>query len=154
MAEIQSPRRGAVVNEVRIKFDVDGFVERLRAAEKAVKTEVAGEVKASGYRIHKAAVQRIQTGTKSGVVYRKYQPRREHQASAPGESPASDTGTLANQSEVTRQKGWSVKVIFRSVYAIWLEFGTRNMKARPFLVPSVEEDKPKLIRRLKRILGI
>ena len=36
------------------------------------------------------AIKSIQTGPKSGRIYERYNPRRTHQASAPGQAPASD----------------------------------------------------------------
>ena len=37
---------------------------------------------------------KIQRGPNSGRIYEKYRPRRTHQASAPGQAPATDTGNL------------------------------------------------------------
>ena len=46
--------------------------------------------------VRNTAVQSIQQGSKSGVVYEKYNPRRTHTASAAGQPPATDTGFLVN----------------------------------------------------------
>jgi hypothetical protein len=81
---------------------------------------------------------------KSGRVYR----RRgvEHQASAPGEAPASDTGTLLN----ARQSGLADQqdlfdvvgnLAFTSKHAPFLEHGTRDMEPRPFALRSLVETK-------------
>ena len=59
-----------------------------------------------------------------------------HRASAPGESPALDTGALRNsiRSEVVRTAtGFVGKVIASASYAQALEFGTEKMAPRPFL---------------------
>ena len=38
-------------------------------------------------------------------------------------------------------------------YAFYLEFGTSRMAARPFLFPSVEEERPIFMKALKEILS-
>lgn len=71
-----------------------------------------------------------------------------HQASAPGEAPATDTGTLVNSAETEIQKDNKNQIFgilsFIALYARWLEFGTRFMAARPFLLPSLDEIKAKI----------
>lgn len=68
---------------------------------------------------------------KSGHVYGR------HQASAPGQAPAIDTGLLAN-SQVAEMTGPTTAIAgFAAEYAPHLEFGTVRMAARPFLGPAV-----------------
>lgn len=86
------------------------------------------------------AVQGINGPPKSGRVYEKYNPRRTHQASAPGQYPASDTGGLVGR--VIMQpipSGYEVGTNIK--YGQWLEFGTARMAARPWLLPSFERAK-------------
>lgn len=64
-----------------------------------------------------------------------------HQASAPGDPPAVDTGQLRNSiiSETGEDSlGPYVDVGSNLEKAEWLEFGTSNMEARPFMRPAVE----------------
>lgn len=101
----------------------------------------------------KRAVQGIQRGPASGAVYRKYNPRRTHQASAPGQYPATDTGRLANnvRSELpTNISGMmTARVGTPIIYGKYLEFGTSRMAARPWLMRSFEQAKIDIERRLK-----
>ena len=63
-----------------------------------------------------------------------------HQASAPGEPPAGDTGYLAASisHEVVKAGDTLVaNVRAKANYGIYLELGTRYMKPRPFLRPSL-----------------
>jgi len=91
---------------------------------------------------HAYAVQGMAAGG-GGRVYEKYNPRRTHQASAPGAYPATDTGRLASSvrmilptaSAIVGEVGTAVK------YGAWLEFGTSSMAARPWLLPSFERAK-------------
>jgi HK97 gp10 family phage protein len=74
-------------------------------------------------------------------------PRPPHQASAPGEPPASDTGTLINALgvEATRvnQDSASAGVGISGVAPYWedLEYGTVLMEPRPFVRPVYEAGK-------------
>lgn len=73
----------------------------------------------------------IQSPPKTGRIYR----RRgvSHQASAPGEPPASDTGRLVNSGrtefDVPKLLG---RVIWSTDYAEPLEYGTQKMEPRPY----------------------
>lgn len=58
--------------------------------------------------------------------------------SSPGRPPAVDTGNLKN-SIVARPAGrGKAEVSIGAEYAIYLEYGTTRMAARPFLRPAVE----------------
>ena len=90
------------------------------------------------------AIKSIQTGPKSGRVYQKYNPRRTHTASAPGEAPASDTGNLVSQIMVRQETRDNVVVESNALYSSFLEFGTSKMLPRPFLFPATERSRPKI----------
>ena len=69
-----------------------------------------------------------------------------HQASAPGEAPASDTGTMvgAIRPPVAVGGGWRVGALLNGpggemMYPKWLEEGTAKIAARPWLRPAVEK---------------
>ena len=74
--------------------------------------------------------------------------------SAPGEPPAVDTGTLRNSVQSKPQYvagiGMTSIVLAGLVAGVnkdarvprWLEYGTKRMKARPFIAPSLEVIRP------------
>lgn len=100
------------------------------------------------------AVDNILRGAKSGETYIKYNPRRTHQASASGQFPASDTGFLANNIITNIQgNGLEGEVISQAEYSQYLEYGTSKMGARPFMQPSLEQNRPKIRARLRKLLG-
>ncbi len=84
------------------------------------------------------AVMNIQRGTKTGHIY------GNHQASAPGEAPASDTGKLASSIQISKQGAGVWYISARAPYAAALEFGTERMEARPFMTPAFVETMPNL----------
>lgn len=90
--------------------------------------------------IEQRAVDKILKGSKTGRIYR----RRgvAHQASAPGQPPASDTGRLVNSRRVdVFEEQLRARLTFSTAYAAPLEFGTVKMEPRPFLRNSLEESK-------------
>lgn len=77
------------------------------------------------------------SGSKSGRIYN-VQGKR-HQASAPGEPPARDTGNLARSISVTKQGNAHYIIGVGAEYAIPLEFGSGRIAARPFARPAVKK---------------
>jgi len=89
------------------------------------------------------AVSLILDTAKSGRIYK----RRgvTHQASAPGEPPASDTGTLVNSRRIERYPDrYAAALIFSAKHALPLELGTRDMDARPFGARSLVETEAEI----------
>lgn len=100
---------------------------------------------------HQFATDGIAGPPKSGRVYEKYDPRRTHTASAPGQYPASDTGRLLGS--VRMELPTSARLVGRVGtavdYGAYLEFGTSRMTARPWLLPSFNRAKKGIERELK-----
>lgn len=98
-----------------------------------VKNTMAEEVK-------KEAVRSIEEGPKTGRIYRRENPSRIHQASAPGEAPADDLGNLKNSITVSPSTRHNVpaKVGSPLPYAADLEHGTPKILPRPWLWPAIE----------------
>ena len=102
-------------------------------------------VKGGGQLIRGEAIKSIQTGAKSGVMYQKYNPRREHRASAPGQAPASDTGNLVSKIIVKQKSSDVTNVESNANYSAFLEYGTSKMEARPFMFPAFEKSKKPIL---------
>lgn len=82
----------------------------------------------------------IQDTPKTGRIYKRG--GVSHQASAPGESPANDAGTLA-ESIQARMTGYiQGEVEPTAEYADYLEFGTEKMEPRPYMFPAYEHVRP------------
>lgn len=86
------------------------------------------------------AVHLVLNTPKSGRKYRRR--GRIHQASAPGQPFASDTGTTLSRRTIdldhAKLKG---RLTFRSKTALWLEHGTRKMAPRPFARRALLESR-------------
>ena len=131
-----------------IKFSVKNLkkvLSQLDKLEKDMEVPFQEIVKGGGQLIRTEAIKSIQTGAKSGVIYQMYNPRREHRASAPGQSPASDTGNLVNKIIVKQKSSDVVSVESNANYSAFLEYGTSKMQPRPFMLPAFEKSKKPIL---------
>ena len=139
-----------------IKFSVKNLkkvLSQLDKLEKDMEVPFQEIVKGGGQLIRTEAIKSIQTGAKSGVMYQKYNPRREHRSSAPGQSPASDTGNLVSKIIVKQKSLNVVHVESNADYSAFLEFGTSKMQPRPFMFPAFEKStKPILNAVFRRVV--
>lgn len=76
---------------------------------------------------------------------------RKHQASAPGQAPALDTGNLranTNANPALREEGTDLvgEIVSNTEYSEALERGTERMAARPFLGTLGTDHRPELQR--------
>jgi len=125
----------------------------------AMQRETAKIVETSARRISAVVVARIMEGGKTGRIY----PRPgggTHQASAPGEYPATDYGALANSyaSGVEPLNSQKTKwlVYTDKDYAAPLEYGhpTKSgsfVAARPHLTPVAEEERPRFVAAMRNL---
>ena len=116
-------------------------MSQLKQLNKQLEPDFQEIVKGGGQLIRGEAVKSIQQGSKSGVVYEKYNPRRSHRASAPGEAPASDTGNLVSKIIVKQKTKDITNVESNANYSAFLEYGTSKMQPRPFMLPAFEKSK-------------
>lgn len=85
-------------------------------------------------------VYRILQTPKTGITYR----RRgvQHQASAPGEAPANDTGTLVrNITVAVDPEKLTARINSGSAHGRALEFGTPTIEPRPHLRVSLDAQR-------------
>lgn len=98
--------------------------------------KTAGEV----LELAQRSVKRKSRGEKVGKRY----------VSKPGDAPNTDSGDLVNSLHVVNN-GFYADVGTDLFYAPWLEFGTQNMPARPFLAPALKRRRYVWFKRLKEI---
>tara|TARA_R100001440_G_scaffold54406_1_gene74279 strand:- start:40332 stop:40775 length:444 start_codon:yes stop_codon:yes gene_type:complete len=138
---------------LKIKFDIKNLTAFNKSLKKRFTKDALFETKRKMNRsvdiVRNHVVESIQRGAKSGETYELYNPRRTHTASAPGQPPATDTGFLvSNVSTQVKTQGKKVigQIVSSAPYSVHLEFGTTNMKARPFMQPALEKNKRKIQR--------
>jgi HK97 gp10 family phage protein len=127
----------------RLKAKAGQMAKRLEGARRKA-------IRVGAYMIHKTAQERILPEGKTGVTYTLYRPKREHTASAPGESPASDRGGLRRGLIVVMDaEGAGASIVSRADYSKALEFGSRGdpsrnippLAPRPFMGPAFEQNR-------------
>ena len=129
----------------------DALVKALDAVPAKTERVVRAVVRATAMRVEGTAKERIQRPPKTGRLYRTYNKRKLHRASAPGESPATDSGTLASRVFHEVQAGGFEASVFSDVsYAGYLEFGAPRAKLapRPYLAPALREHADNFLRDL------
>lgn len=134
-----------------VTLSVEGEKElrnALRFLNKRAQRHVDNAINATGLSLRGEIVKKYQRGPATGEVYKKFDPKRTHRASAPGEAPATDTGRLANSVVTDKPRNLEIDVLTTVKYGPWLEFGTQRIEPRPNWVPSVEDERPKYRRRL------
>lgn len=118
-----------------------------RAASR-VHRQLGQVVNATAHEVEARANAAVQEGPKTGQVY------GAHQASAPGEAPATDTGNLANSIQAQMTGPLAAEVSVGAEYAAALEFGTADGKIapRPFLEPALDAARPGFEAAVKSVL--
>lgn len=108
-------------------------------------------------RIYELGEQTVSFTTKGGKAVsftaRKGVASRQHQASAPGEAPATETDALVNSGYTKRLGTADYEVGFTTEYAAALEFGTPRIEPRPYLRPSVEEERAQFEARIRGLVS-
>jgi HK97 gp10 family phage protein len=133
---------------------LDALVGAAEQVKQAVADEINKGVYASAQHVVAEAKKSILDGEKSGRIYKHRSVM--HQASAPGEAPASDTGRLVNSLHADMAGPGEAEAIAGSasvLYAGMLEFGTSKMAARPFFFPALEKSKAWITERLQQALA-
>lgn len=105
---------------------------------------------------HKQAVRGIQRGPTSGRVYQKYNPRRTHKASAPGEYPQSDTGRLASgvMFDLPKPGPKPEGQVYTNIrYGKYLELKPASMGGRPWLLRAFNEATKTVLADLRKALA-
>lgn len=129
----------------------DKLIAAFSKLSKEAQEEAGKAVQATAIEVRGNIVKRYQKGPASGKVYTRGNVK--HQASAPGEAPATDTGRLASGTEYRMTGTMSAEVGNNVQYGPWLEFGTQNIAPRPAWRPEVLEAQPKFLQRMETALA-
>ena len=96
----------------------------------------------------------VRSGSRTGKAYKQGPRRRVHQASAPGEAPATDTGHLVNSIQTQMVGDLSAVITIGAEYAEVLELGSVSGKqaARPFVETALSAVQPAFERAVEKVL--
>lgn len=139
-----------------IKVEIKGTqlaVKGLNKYKQTMGVQLNQAIAASGFLVQNEARRLVLSPPKTGKVYIR-RGRIKHRASAPGEAPASDTGTLV-RSIITSHDTTKFTLIVhaKAKYALWLEEGTRRMKPRPFMSVALKNKKAQIVALFTKLLS-
>lgn len=129
---------------------VEELERALKQLGERANKHVAAAINATGLELRTDIVKKYQRGPATGEIYQRG--NTTHQASAPGEAPATDTGRLASSVTYSKTGPIEAEVGTDVIYGPMLEYGTINIERRPNWVPSVEAMRPKFTARLQEAL--
>ena len=140
-----------------IKLDLTQFNQSLKNMSKAAQNEAEKAITAVAYKVEGDAKENIQTGGRTGRIYKRGKKGKiKHQASAVGEFPKTDNEALVEG--ITAEFSFSgleatVGSRISAPHGYWLEFGTRKMRARPWLSRTIDDNKDFIDRRFEKALS-
>lgn len=136
--------------KLEFKGDVAGF---LKDATKETLFGLDEVLVKSAMVVENTAKKKIQSGTRTGKSYKRGRSGRRGTRSAPKEYPKTDTGSLV-RSIRTENKDFLEKTIGSTVkHGAFLELGTSNMEARPWLEPSLESNQNLISAAINKSIG-
>lgn len=120
-------------------------INGLERYKKRMRQQVTDGMHSAALIVQNEARKLVIKGPKTGKTYLKRGGKILHRASAPGEPPASDTGTLVRNIIVVPDRANDlIRVIANTNYSLYLEQGTRRMKPRPFMIVALFNSIPKI----------
>jgi len=120
------------------------FDGKINLKIKNVLNNLKKTVRVSANEVRNEAITSITQNPRAGETVKRYNPSRTIRISKEGDPPASDTGFLASNIHlIIDGDGLGASVESRAEYSVFLEFGTKDMRARPFLQPALEKGRRK-----------
>jgi hypothetical protein len=131
--------------------NTQAVADALRQYGERAERAIGQAVQATAIEVRSDIQRRIQRGPKTGRVY--VRGSVEHQASAPNEAPATDTGTLVSSISYRMVEALTAEIESRLDHATYLEFGTQSIAPRPSWIPAGESKKPDFVRRVTNAIA-
>lgn len=125
--------------EIRVKDDTPELFQKLERAMGRFVRKGAGYIEGQ--------LKSSMAESKSGKAYKRGK-EDVHIASAPGESPAVDSGNLTNSIAMIMENSLEAKIGTPVEYALYLEEGTSRMEQRPLWEKTAKDSLPTLEKML------
>jgi len=138
--------------QVRVR-NMSSLQAKVKRMDTDIQSSVIQFLKAMAQVLKSEAKRKVLSGPKTGRIYQRYNPFRLHQASAPGQPPASDLGLLVASiyAEVDPSQ-FNIVLSASAPYARALEYGTSKMLPRPFLLPTIYEYRDRIVDGIRRAI--
>lgn len=138
---------------IKVSMDIQGLQDLKAAFDRiggSANADLGNALIVAGFNIQREAKLSLAEHGSVSHTETRYNPKRVVDVSAEGSPPNSDTGRLQNSIfvNVDADQGGvqSVSVGTNVKYGTFLEFGTTNMRARPWLFPAFEGTKAKNVK--------
>lgn len=133
---------------------VDDFLNSLKMVSTESGIQLDQLLITSATDTQKKSISGIQRGPATGRTYNKTRPKRTHRASAPGQYPQTDLGTLVKNITFKKDGNLNYSVGSRkgAPHGYFLEMKSPAKGGRPWLSRSFEEMKASLNAQIKRII--
>ena len=153
-----------MTDSFNLDVDIEEALSMLDDLSKEVNQEVNKAIRTTAFKIKRTAVKSISASPSQGVTRKVYNSKKDgggvraiHTASKAGDAPNTDTGNLVQSIKVRKQVtagGLDSYLLGSSLdYAAWLEFGTLNTAARPWLEPAVDKVAPDHVKRITKAVN-
>ena len=141
---------------IAVKVEIAGagiLAGRLQAIGRRRREAVREALAHSARELEHEIKRSILDNPRRGRPYVRGHPTRTGRASAPGDPPADDLGQLAHDvTHVIDSDGFGATVESRAAHSRFLEFGTAEMAARPFMFPAFERHRARIVKRIAAAL--
>lgn len=115
-----------------------------------MKKKLSQQVADTADDVRNNAIKSMTREEKTGIMYTNRGANLgDHQASAAGEAPASDTGNLAGSIHI-KEQGLRAYVFTPVEYGLYLEFGTAAIAPRPWLRPALQKAMPEFKKSIQK----
>lgn len=123
----------------------DKLAQAIKSFDRDSLQKIQAIIDSSAQNIRNNAIRSIKNSPATGRTYKRGSV--SHKASSAGNPPKTDTGRLVGS--ISASVGQLEAEIGAYVdYAVYLEFGTRNMSARPFMFPALEQERKTFVRKM------
>jgi phage gpG-like protein len=130
---------------------LEPLLKRLDGLSEMTRGDVLGKALLAGAYVLETRIKAdLASPGRSGRIY--MHGNVAHQASAPGEPPAVDTGELLNSVQ-SRQEGDTAIMSVGADYGAALEYKPSEMGGRPFVRPALDEHRDEIIEAVRANLA-
>jgi len=133
---------------LKTKVSIEGaniVSQALKNFDKESIARIQAVIDSSAQNIRNHAIRSIANSPATGRTYKRG--GVAHTASSAGNPPKTDTGRLVGTINAS-VGNLEAEIGAYADYSSHLEFGTRNMKARPFMVPAMEQELKTFFKRM------
>ena len=137
------------------KSEITGMLRQVKAWELRKHGQLRQAIAKTALAIEKTAKESMSHKGRGRLYTNRGAGLGDHQASAPGDPPATDTGRLraSIKSDLTDLVRLAAEVGTNVEYGRHLEYGTVNMAARPWLKPAYDKHIPGFLKEITKILS-